>query len=118
MKFIMNGIEYIIREVEQEEMWKESHKEMNLEEGWYFGKTLFYKDEIWLDKSLSKAKKRKTLMHELMHCYIKCFFAHNEMNFDEEALCDISANAHDIINDIVEKYFKEKVNDKNKDSKK
>lgn len=61
---------------------------------------------IYLDKDLPNDKKRKVLMHELMHAYVDCFIT-NTNSFNLEALCDISANSHDMIHVVVEKYFSE-----------
>ena len=105
MKFKMNNIEFTIKEVSQEEM-KHWYKDDEREEGYYYGQTHFTAQEVWLDKSLSKERKRKTLMHELMHCYIREYLTTRDITPDEEVLCDLSANSHDIIHEIVEKYFK------------
>jgi hypothetical protein len=40
-----------------------------------------------------------------MHCYIGCYL-YEFKSFDEENVCNISANSHDIIHKIVEDYFK------------
>ena len=47
-------------------------------------------------------------MHELMHCYIDCYVSFQAVVYNEEILCHISANSHDIIHKIVEDYFKAK----------
>ena len=54
---------------------------------------------------MHKEQKRQTLLHELMHCYVWSYVC-GFNNISEEALCDISANSHDIIHEIVENYFK------------
>lgn len=103
MKFKINNIEYIIKEVDQEELlrWK-----CNKEDGYYYGQTHFQTQEIWLDKALTKDKKRKTLIHELTHTYIREYLTTRDLDYEEEILCDISANSHDMIHKIVEDYFK------------
>ena len=105
MKFKMNNIEFTIKEVSQDEMKKWYCGDE--EEGYYYGQTHFTAQEVWLDKSLSKERKRKTLMHELMHCYIREYLTTRDITPDEEVLCDLSANSHDMIHKIVEEYFKE-----------
>jgi len=54
-------------------------------------------------------QKKKTLMHELMHCYLwecgTCDFS----QFNEEDLCNFSASSHYIIHEIVSNYFSEEV---------
>lgn len=103
MKFKMNGVEYTIKEISQEEFDK-----IEEQDGYYFGQSHFFTNEIWLDKSLKKERKKKTLYHELTHCYIKEYLTTRDLEtFNEEILCDISANSHDIIHKIVEDYFKD-----------
>lgn len=102
MKFKINGVEYRIKEVSQEELmrWKSAE-----EDGYYYGQTHFMTQEVWLDEILSKEKKRKILIHELTHVYIREYLTSRDINPDEEVLCDICANSHDVIHKIVEKYF-------------
>lgn len=121
MKFKMNGVEYIIKEVSQEEYKKyrvEEDKKNQVEitndinTGVFFGASHQYVNVIFLDKDLPFDRKRKTLIHELTHCYIAEYITHQEKNYDEEMVADISANSHDIIHKIVEDYFKDYVIDK------
>ena len=101
MYFEMNGVEYIILEVPQSYFGSDETDG----DGYYYGKTYFKEFKICLDKDLNNVKKRKTLIHELLHVYIREYITSYDLPFDEELLCDISANAHDIINKIVEDYF-------------
>lgn len=105
MKFKMNDREWEIKEVSQEEMFAWYKEEGT---GYYYGQTHFSTQEIWLSNELSNEQKRKTLYHELMHCYIRMFITMQDLEYNEESLCDISANSHDIIHKIVKEYFKEK----------
>lgn len=105
MKFKMNDSYYTIVEVEQEELQKEMSDE---NDGYYYGQTRFQKQIVLIDKNLSIERKRKTLIHELTHVYIREYLTTRDINPDEEVLCDISANSHDIIHKIVEDYFKNK----------
>lgn len=104
MFFEMNDVKYQIREVEQKDFWE---YKVNEEDGYYYGQSHFQTQEIWLDKTLSKEKKKKTLYHELTHVYIREYLTSRDITPDEEVLCDISANSHDIIHQIVEDYFRE-----------
>ena len=107
MKFKINNREWEIIELSQEKI-KEKIKEYDgevEEKGIYFGSTQTSNQKIYLDKDLCIDQKRQTLMHELMHCYIVCFLFSTK-NYDEEDLCNISANSHDLIHEIVEQYFK------------
>ena len=103
-KFKMNNVEYEIKEVNQEELnkWETDEKD-----GYYYGQTHFMTQEVWLDKTLSKERKRKTLIHELTHVYIREHLTTRDISPDEEVLCDINANSHDIIHKIVKEYFNE-----------
>ena len=103
MKFKINNEEWEIKEVTQEEMWEETGKQR--EDGYFFGKSLYYKQEIWLDKEIPECKKRKTLIHELTHVYMNSCITHEELNFTEETACDLCANSHDFIHEVIEKYF-------------
>lgn len=105
MKFEMNSRNWIIREVEQKKFWEDDNAVQKENDGNFLGRTLFAKQEIWLDRNISNEQKRKTLYHELLHCYKGMYITFNDLPVDEEMLCDISANSHDIIHNIVEKYF-------------
>ncbi len=107
MKFKMNDREWTIKEVDQEEFWKDDNEldKMNNKEH-YFGRTHFHTQEIWLDKDMPVDLKKKTLYHELMHCYRGCYFTFASLDGqDEDIWCDISANSHDMIHEIVKEYF-------------
>ena len=101
MKFKMNGRTYIIKEVSQEVLQQE-HGEID---GTFFGLTIPMKQEILIWEDLLKEQKRKTLYHELFHCYTCNYLTFNPIEFSEDAWADVSANSHDIIHKIVEDYF-------------
>lgn len=118
MKFKMNDVEFEIIEVQQKEYKQlrveEDEKEdgctpSNTDTGVYLGATHHKTCKIYLDKNQPKDRKRKTLLHELMHCYVYEYISHTELQFNEEELADISANSHDIIHKIVEDYFNQPV---------
>ena len=105
MKFLVNDAEYEIIEVGQEDFFKteEEKKDSNF---FLWGQSKFDNFKILLYKDLPVGQKRHTLYHELMHIYIKSYFtSENLQNINEEILCDISANSHDIIHKIVEDYL-------------
>ncbi len=102
MFFHMNDMLWQILEKPQEEFWKDENKISG--EGVYFGKTLYKTREIWLDEELSIDQKIRTLYHELMHCYLRSYITFDELNINEETLCDVSSNSHKIIHDIADKY--------------
>lgn len=113
MYFKMNNVTYQIIELSQKDYKtyrKAEDKHVDCEEtdtnkGVYFGATHCYRNIVFLDKSLPIDRKRKTLIHELTHCYIAEYITHEETQFNEELVADISANSHDIIHKIVTEYF-------------
>ena len=113
MKFKMNDITYVIKEISQKE-----YKELRVLEdeedgvdisdvknGIYQGSTHHTKGIVYIDKNLPHEIKRKTLIHELTHCYIREYITHEEKTYSEEMVADIVASSHDIIHKIVEDYF-------------
>lgn len=107
----IGSINYNICEVSQREL-KEIHnkRKANNEENLdsindrYFGSTFTDDCVIYIDKDLPKERKKKTLIHELTHCYINEYITHQEKSYDEEMVADIVANSYKTINSIIEKY--------------
>lgn len=110
MKFKMNNKTWEIKELSQQEMREElkRHNDSITEYGKYFGLTYADIQTIFLDKDLCQERKRSTLLHELGHCYIVTFITHLDRNYSEEDVVDIISNSHDIIREIVDKYFEVK----------
>ena len=115
MKFKVNGINWEIKEDTQEQLKtiqnsrsgngeKEDTKSLNQR---YYGITFTDLCIIYLDQDLPQDRKRKTLLHELTHCYIASYITHEEKTYDEEMVADIVSNSHDIIKEIVDKYFRD-----------
>lgn len=109
MEFKINNKTWKIEELSQEDMKAEmkKHYDKPMEQGKYFGLTYSDIQTIFLDKDLCQERKRTTLLHELSHCYIETFMTHVDKEYTEEDVCDIVANSHDIIKEIVNKYFEE-----------
>ena len=105
MTFKMNSSYYEIKEVSQEELQEEIANE---NDGYYYGQTRFRNQLVLIDKDLFHERKKKTLYHELMHVYIREYISTRDIELTEELLCDISANSHDIIHEIVNHYFERK----------
>lgn len=104
----MNGVYYNIIEVDEDRM-----KESEDDEHYYYGQTDWQRHLVMLDRETGESKKRRTLYHELMHVYIKEYVTTEDLeNISEEMLCDFSANAHDIIHEIVEAYFEIDIKDR------
>lgn len=107
MKFKMNNHEWTIAELPKNEIKTMYEEETKSETITVYGITKFETHEIFINKEMCFDMKRKTLMHELMHCYIEEHISLSLEEFDDEMVCNISANSHDIIHKIVEDYFKE-----------
>lgn len=116
MKFKMNDITFTIKEVSQKEYKelriKEDEEEdveiSDVKKGVYQGATHHTRGVIYIDKNLPHDIKRKTVIHELTHCYIREYVTHEEKTYNEEDVADLVSNSHDIIHRIVELYFNDK----------
>lgn len=113
MIFNINNCCWEIKEVSQEEIKKEMQQRYEngiegkpVDDGRYFGITYHDSQIIFLDKGLPKDRKKKTLIHELTHCYIGSYITHMDKTYCEEDICDIVSNSYDFVSDIIEKYFK------------
>lgn len=109
MKFKMNDRNWEIVELSQEDMqqhFKDYKWDGEPQKDKYFGLTYFDEQKIYIDKDLHVEQKVQTLLHELMHCYIGSYLScSQEQTFNEELLCDISANSHIMITNIICEYF-------------
>ena len=113
MTFVLNGIPYEIIEIDQIEYKKireEQDKQKGIEkkenvDGIYYGASHYDICKIYLDKDLTYDRKRKTLMHELAHCYINEYITHVDYQLTQEEAADLVANSHDIIENIIHDYF-------------
>ena len=107
--FEINGMEWNIYQLSQEEIKNIMNKRRNNEEDdiksvdkRYYGITLFDELAIYIDKDLPLDRKKKTLLHELTHCYIGSYITHQEKQYDEEMVADIFSNSYEIITKIYE----------------
>ena len=109
MEFKINNRTWKIVEMSQDDIKAEMKKHYDKpdELGKYFGMTYSDIQTIFLDKDLCQEQKRTTLLHELAHCYIESYITHLNKNYTDEDVCDIISYSHDIIREIVDKYFKE-----------
>lgn len=124
MKFKINGIDWKIEEKSQEEIKTiintkkaESIENVKSLDSRFFGVT--YPDDlvIYLDKDLPEQRKRLTLLHELTHCYIVTFMTHCDKQYSEEDVCDIVSNSHDIVKNVIDKYFRKENKDETNKNK-
>lgn len=116
MKFKINNREWKIIEASQQEIKnKQNIRRANEEENLksidtrYYGITYCDEQKIYIDEDLPKDRKKATLIHELAHCYIFNYITHCDKQYTEEDVADIVSNSYDIIHEIVEMYFKEKM---------
>lgn len=112
MKFEINGLRWEIVEESQEEIKNYMNSiRANTDENVkaklprYYGVTHSDTLQIVLDRELPYDRKKRTLLHELAHCYVTSFITHEEKTYDEELLADIISNSHEIIGNIVSNYF-------------
>ena len=105
MEFVWNNRHWNIIEKTHKEICDILRELKEYDEGSHVWGTTLLKDQlIILEKGNHIEKARQVLKHELMHAYIDTFFSY-AVSYDEEALCNISANAHDLIHEVVTKYF-------------
>ena len=109
LDFYMNNNKWSIYEVEQKLFWEDDGKleEMSNTE-YHFGRCKYNTQEIWLCIDNSLEQRKKTLYHELLHCYRGSYITFNDIEANEDFWCDISANSHDIIHSIIEEYVARK----------
>ena len=106
MEIKINNNTWEITEHSKEEMLEEYQK--NHPDGLAcFGLTFYGKHEIWLNKDMCEDERILTLRHELMHAYIWSIGCCNYSQFDEEDVCNLSSKSAYLINEIIDKYFKE-----------
>ena len=104
--FIMNDMRWSVEKKSQEDIKRLADDDSD--KGVYYGLTEYSTHSVYLWDELCDEQAERTLMHELMHVYIWSYVTHQTSeNYTEEALCDISANSHDIIEDIVKRYAEE-----------
>lgn len=113
-EFFMNDRYWKIFIKSQQEMRDYYNEEKN---GYYYGQTHFSTQEIWISEDIPDTQLDKTLFHELMHCYIRMFITTQELEYNEESMCDISSNAYVIISEIISSFLEYK-DDLTKNSKK
>ena len=91
MKFKINDIEYEIIEVDENEFIK-TKEEAQDESYFLWGQTRFDTFKVLIYKELPIGQKRKTLMHELMHVYLKSYMTNEHLE-----LCAIYQQIHTIL---------------------
>lgn len=109
MDFTINGRHWCIKELEQDKILKLYQAEYD-NATYCFGMTKYPQQTIYINKDMCSEVKKQTLYHELMHCYLFSYL-HEASEFGLEAVCDISANSHNIIHEIATEYFKNNIDE-------
>lgn len=106
MKFKINNHIWYIYELDSDVIKRSLSERSGDNFSYVFGYTDLPNNTIYLNADMKKNVRKTTLMHELMHCYLFEYSSIHSDAFNEEELCDISANSHDMIEKIVNDYFK------------
>lgn len=101
MKFEMNNRTWYIKEVSKQFL---DEKYPSADDGEIFGITDYQEQIIYIWEDLHDEQKTQTLIHELTHCYIGCYMSFEDMSWHVDVICNMVANSHFIINDIMRTY--------------
>ena len=109
MKFEMNGHTWEIVEVGHKEIIEEYSKDGDMSNiASIYAFVRFSDHKLFLDVDNCLDTQKRALLHELMHTYIYEYCSW-EMNFNEEIVCDLVANSHDVINEIAKEYWNREI---------
>lgn len=103
MKFKINNTEWLIEEVDEATINNEMKSDGTL------GVTIYRTQTIMLLKD--QANITKTLKHELTHVWLY-EYGHNQnedKTFTYEDVCEIVASSNDFINEVVQAYLKQNI---------
>ena len=78
--------------------------DLKINDGEIFGITDYQEQIIYIWGDLHKEQKTQTLIHELTRCYIGCYMSFEDMEWHVDVICNMVANSHYMINDIVNTY--------------
>ena len=110
MKFKINGDIWTIHMKSKEEMKEMYEEEKYSDEDVFFvfGLTNKAMHCIYINKDMHSEQQIKTLKHELTHCFIWNYALFNVPHYTEEMVCDLVASINDFINEVVDRFKKEK----------
>lgn len=100
IKFKINGHKWNIEIRPEEDLLKEYHKRQP-DAYACLGLTFYKEHKIWIAEELCDDEKRRTLMHELTHCYIWENGFYNVDFNNEELICDFVASIYNFINNLL-----------------
>lgn len=108
MDFVINKHIWFICELDRESLDGLVKKVVGDEVVCSFGLTKYDEQIIYINQEMCYDQKIRTLKHELTHCYIWEMGMYNTQSFNDEMVCDLVASSNDFINEVVERYIKEK----------
>lgn len=108
MDFTINNHRWIVYEVDSQLLNELVKKAIGDNVVCSFGITKYDGQSIYINEEMCKDQKIRTLKHELMHAYIWEMGMYNVPTFNDEMVCDLVASSNDFINEVVERYIKEK----------
>lgn len=102
----MNNHKWLVKEVSRDSILQIYRDDTGEDALFVYGLTKYDMHIIFINEEMCFEMKRKTLLHELLHCYIEEYVSIDLDNFNDETMCNICANSHDIIHEIIKKYDK------------
>lgn len=82
--------------------WKIKEKAFKVkDDDFIYGYCDYTKNTIYINKGLCEARKRQTLIHELMHCWTNENGWGFDGDVDRETLCNIVAASHDFVSEVL-----------------
>ena len=106
MEFVINNDKWKIKELAEKDLLKLYNEGHEDKASYIFGVTIYPKHRIYINNDMCYEQQRKTLKHELTHCYLWEYGMGSVDNFDAEMVCDILAGACNFVNETTNKYFK------------
>lgn len=105
MNFEMNNNVWKIKRISKQYLVDRYNSEHDEKCYYAFGLTDYAQHIIYLNEEMCYEQQKKTLLHELMHCYLWEYGICDFTQFNEEDLCNFSASSHYIIHNIMKRYF-------------
>lgn len=99
MKLDINGMQWLILEVE------ESDEHLILDGKELYGSCNYDEQKIYLLKTMSIGRKKRTLIHELVHAFAYEYLLKFKENYDNEEVCEFLSKYGERILEIARKYI-------------
>lgn len=113
MKFEINNSKWEIIQLENKKFYdirrklKEQEEQAIEDENFVFGFTCYSNHKIYLNKNQCNEELKRTLIHELTHCWLWSYGA-SYSSYSEEAVCETLSASYMFMNETIKNYFKEK----------